>query len=93
MQSKLFSQTSNLLKNGSSLLQPINLLIYGLDNSYPTWQANNSNKFLYLLQWFFRIILLKYHNVKTKQAVPWLFPNFAPSLSRQCGGYHRIVHI
>lgn len=45
MQSKLFPQTSNLLKEGSHHLQPINFLIYGLDNSYPTWQADNSNRF------------------------------------------------
>lgn len=45
-----FSPDFYSFKKGSHLLQPINFLIYGLDKSYPTWQADNSNRFLYLLQ-------------------------------------------
>lgn len=59
-----------LKENGSSLLCPIRLLIYGLDNNHPTCQADNSNRFPYLLQQFFRIVLLPYCQDQTSCSLP-----------------------
>lgn len=87
---QIFSPDFKPFKKGSHLLRPVNFLIYGLDNSYPTWQADNSNRFLYLLQWLFRIILFKTPLCQHWASCSLHVSPFTLSLLSKCGGYPRI---